>query len=150
VSRTHALKLGVATGLVTAAAAAAALAASPLKGATYHGSWGTAPAGGTVQFKVSANGKKVSGFNLGSVPLNCQGVIPQANSSSATVSKAGKFAATLTLFFPPTQPSRHVGTLVVSGTFHKGRKESGTLAVKYSSHGFSKSCGETVSYSAKG
>jgi hypothetical protein len=146
----QAFKLVIGTGLVTAVAAAAALAANPIKGATYNGSWGTAPAGGTVQFKVSSSGKKVSGFRLGSVPLKCQGVIPLANSGSATVSKTGKFVATLSLFFPPTQPSRHVGTVVVSGTFLKGRKESGKLATKYSGHGFNKSCDKTVTYSTKG
>lgn len=148
-SRKHACKLVIGTGLVTAAAAAAALGASPIKGATYNGSWGNAPAGGSVHFKVSASGKKVSGFKLGSVPLHCQGVIPLANSASAAVSKTGKFTATLALYFPPTQPGRHVGTVVVSGTFLKNRKESGKLAAKYTANGFSKSCDETVGYSTK-
>jgi opacity protein-like surface antigen len=91
-SSKHALTAVVATGLITAAAAAAAFAANPIKGATYKGSWGTTLTSGTVQFKVSANGKKVSGFRLGNVPLHCRGVIPLASSRSAAVSKQGKFS----------------------------------------------------------
>jgi hypothetical protein len=93
---------------------------------------------------VSTSGKKVSSFKLGSVPLHCQGVFPLASSTSAGVSKAGKFKATLELYFPPTQPSRHVGTVVVSGTFLKHGNESGKLAAKYTSNGFTKSCDNTV------
>ncbi len=140
----------IATGLVLATTAAAALAGNPLKGATYTGSWGTSPAGGTVAFKVSASGKRVSAIKLGTVPLHCQGAIPSTSAGSAAVSKTGKFTATLALYFPPTQPGRHVGIVTVSGTFLGHGKETGKLAAKYTGNGFSKSCGETVSYSTKG
>jgi hypothetical protein len=141
----------IATGLVTAAViASAAVAANPVKGATYKGTWGTKLNGGSVQLKVLGSGRQVSNFKLSPVPLHCQGVIPSMGSASVAVSKQGTFTARLALYFPPTLPSRHVGTLTVSGTFLSHGRERGQLVAKYGSHGFSKSCGETVKYSTKG
>jgi hypothetical protein len=128
---------------------AAALAAKPIKGATYKGS---APNGDPVQFKVSATGKKVSGFTVTFAPIGCQGVAPKVSSSgSAKITSKGTFKVSLVMYFPPTQPSRHVGTLVMTGTFGKHGKETGKLRSQFSGADFfSTSCDTTVAYSTKG
>lgn len=136
-------------GGVALATAAVALAAHPVKGATYTGS---APNGLPIQFKVSANGKQAKGFKIGYGPIGCQGADPQVTSGgSTTISSTGKFKITRPMYFPPTQPSRHVGTLVVTGTFRKHGKEVGKLTSQFSGkNGYSSNCNTTVGYSTKG
>jgi hypothetical protein len=143
------LGTGVAIGGVALATAAVALAARPLKGATYKG---TASNGATVQFKVSATGKTVKGFKISYAPLACQGAEPAVKSGgSATISRKGRFKVTRPMYFPPTQPSRVVGTVVVTGTFGKHGKEAGKLKSQFSGkHDFSKSCDDTIGYSTTG
>lgn len=136
-------------GAVALATAAIALAAHPVKGATYKGS---APNGLPVQFKVSANGKQAKGFKIGYAPLGCQGADPQvASGGSTTISSTGKFKISRPMYFPPTEPSRHVGTLVITGTFRKHGKEVGKLSSRFSGkYGYSASCNTTVGYSTTG
>jgi hypothetical protein len=137
--------------VVAVSVAGLALASNPTKGATYKGSWGPKSFNATVQFKVSGNGKRVSGFNVPIGPLGCQGSGPKIKSGGSAGVKKGRFRLSLFMYFPPTQPSRHVGSLVVTGTFARHGKESGKLSAKFSGqNGYRPSCDKSVSYSTKG
>ncbi len=128
-----------------------ALASNPTKGATYKGSWGPKSDNATVQFKVSGNGKRVSGFSIPVGPLGCQGAGPKIKSGGSAAVKKGRFKVSLAMYFPPTEPGRHVGSLVVTGSFAKHGKESGKLSAKFSGqNGYRTSCDKSVSYSTKG
>jgi hypothetical protein len=151
-SALHVRRALVIGGLIAVAIAGVASAAKPVKGATYSGTIKisgslTAP----ISFTVSSSGKKVSSFTTGQIPFGCQGAQPSFKSGGATVSKKGKFTAKLTMFFPPTQPSRTVGTLTITGKFAKHGKESGKLTSTFTGkNGYKASCGKTASYSTKG
>lgn len=121
-----------------------ALAAQPVKGATYKGTWGPAADHNSMTFKVSSNGKTVSNFRLNGLPVGCQGGgFGSPISKSGPVSNSGTFKVTMPLYFSPTH--RTTGSLVMTGTFLSGGKEKGTLSTKFSS---SSSCNKTQSYTA--
>ncbi len=131
--------------------ASAAFAGQPKKGATYKGFASPKSTGNAIQFKVSANGKRVSAVKVSYGPIACQGVDPHvAAGGSATVSKHGTFTVSLIMYFPPTEPSRHVGTLLVTGTFGKHGSESGTIKSQFSGNGFQAACDGAQLYSATG
>ncbi len=133
------------TGLVVLAAASVALAAHPIKGATYKGTFGTS----SISFKVAANGKKVSVFNFPVPPIGCQGgTFGSASGGSATVSKKGTFKVTLKLVFAPLH--RTNGKLVVTGKFQKGGKESGKVSSIFTNPVFPPNCDKPEPYSTKG
>lgn len=145
---TRSLSLSV---VLLAGLASLALAANPLGGATYSGRWGPQSFHATVKFKTSRNGKRVSGFKIAVGPLGCQGAPPTVKSGGSAAVKKGKFRVSLTLYFPPTKPSRHVGKLVVTGAFAGHGKESGKLTDQFNGKsGYSKSCDTTVSYTTRG
>jgi hypothetical protein len=142
------LKAAAVGGTVALVGAAVALAAKPLKGATYSGTF-TGQVYNTITFKVSSNGKKVSAFNIPSPPVGCQGAaFGSATGGTATVSKNGTFKATLNLVFTPEHKTN--GTVLVSGKFGKHGSESGTISSNFTDPSFPKSCNASKSYSAKG
>ncbi len=63
----------VAAAAAAVSIAAVAVAAHPIKRATYSGSFVPANASTPISFKVSANGKRVSSFAIGVPPVGCQG-----------------------------------------------------------------------------
>jgi hypothetical protein len=99
--------------------AAAALAAKPKKGFTYEtNSMATKE---SVFFKVSKNGKRVTGLEVGT-PIKCPksvggvGGLPGAlNPGSAAISKQGTFKTKFTLFDPGGH--KKGGTETVTGKF---------------------------------
>ena len=125
---------------VFALSAGVALAAKPVAGASYAGKTIVKyPA--AVSFKVSANGKRVTGLTV-PVVLGCQGGgIAPAKPGSATITANGKFSATLFLRSPlgKVTPQKEI----VTGTFGKRGHESGTIKSVFTSAG----CGTTVRYS---
>ena len=137
------------TALVAATGgAAAALAAKPIKGATYKGkilraSNVTYP----ISFKVSENGKRVSKFALSNgYPVYCQGGgFGAVQPASGTITKHGTFKVKLPIYFAPVH--EHQGFVIITGSFAKHSKESGKVRTDFT---HSNSCNGTSSYTAKG
>jgi hypothetical protein len=141
--------------LAAASVALAVKPAKPVKGATYSGNIVRVieSAGKTfkstfpISFKVSKNGKKVSGFTLTSnYPIYCQGGgfgTPQA--ASGRISKKGSFTVKLPLYFAPSH--QHQGFLIVSGKFAKHKKESGAVKTDFTKY---HACNGTAKYTTKG
>jgi hypothetical protein len=130
-----------ATVLISGAAAGAALAAHPLKGHEYTGTWGLYRY--SISFKVAKNGKNVSDFVLGSLPVGCQGGgFGSPQTKTVRVSKKGTFKATLPLVFGPTHST--TGSVVVTGTFLRHGRERGKISSQFKS----KTCDKTQAYSA--
>ena len=127
---------------------AVALAAKPFKGATYKGNIKLSVAvPDPISFKVSGNGKRVSHFTIGSIPIGCQaGGFTSPKSRSAKVSKTGTFKAKLPL---RAINGTKIGNVVVTGKFLKGGKEKGKVSTRFTQRGFSKSCNKTAPYSTK-
>ena len=153
-SRRHLLTSGggawrtvAATGVLTVVVAGVALAAHPVKGATYHGAIATGgPIAYPISFKVSANGNRVGSFVFGTLPVHCQGGgFGSPQPASAPVTKKGSFKATVTLYFAPAHAT--TGKLIVTGSFLKHGKERGTISSKFA---HSTSCDKTDSYSTTG
>lgn len=142
------LKAAAVGGAVALVGVGVALGAQPLKGATYSGSF-TGETFDTVSFKVSSNGKNVSGFNVPNPPAGCQGgAFGSATGGSAKVSKKGTFKVTLNLVFAPQKKTN--GTVLITGKFGKHHSESGKISSNFTASGFPKSCNATKSYSTKG
>ncbi len=130
------------------ASASIALAAQPLKGATYSGAF-KGRVSDSVSFKVSANGKKVSGFSIPNSPAGCQGgAFGSASGGSGSISKQGTFKVTLSIVFAPAH--RTNGKVVVSGKFGKKGAESGKVSSVYTNKLFPASCNFSIAYSTKG
>ena len=126
----------------------AALAAKPVSGATYSGKISRASnVTFPISFKVSANGKRVSSFVLASsYPVYCQGGgFGAVQPASGTISKHGTFKVKLPIYFAPAH--QHQGFVIVTGTFAKHGKESGTVRTDFTR---SSSCNGTSRYSTKG
>ena len=139
--------------LVVSAGTAVALAAAPIKGATYQGELKLPHATNQtfpISFKVSASGKGVSNFTLShGYPVYCQGGgFGQQQPGSGTITKKGKFTVKLPLVFefgPP--PHRHQGFVIVTGTFAKHGKVSGTVVTDFTP---GHTCNGTSTYTATG
>lgn len=123
----------------------------PIKGATYSG---TLNFGSNVtfriSFKVSKNGKSVSGFKLPqSPPFYCQGGgFPHIGKSPrAKVSKKGTFTAKLPLLAIGT--NKPDGSVIVTGKFGKHGKESGKVKTAIAGK-FGSQCNGSSSYSTTG
>jgi hypothetical protein len=142
------LRAAAVGGTIALVGTGVALAAKPLKGATYSGAF-TGEAYNTISFKVSSNGKKVSGFNIPSPPVGCQGgAFGSASGGTATVSKKGTFKVTLNIVFAPQHKTN--GTVLVTGKFGQHGSESGKISSTFTGKDFTASCDATKSYSTKG
>jgi hypothetical protein len=141
--------LATLVALAALLAAGAALAASPIEGGSYAGSLIPPRDGVTVSFKVSANGKRVTGLSTSNIPLYCSGggePIP-IHFKNATISSKGTFSSTGRYLILEGPKKGQVGAnLKISGKFLKGRKERGTLTTSYV--GFS-NCSGISAYSTK-
>lgn len=110
-------------------AAAVAIAAHPVKGATYRGNaiatrkFHGLTFGGPVSFKVLANGS-VGDLKV-PIPAYCQyGGIYPPKSATAQVTRQGTFNKTLKVY---THNGQYEGKVTVTGTFYANGKESGKL-----------------------
>jgi opacity protein-like surface antigen len=131
------------TAIVAVAAASAALAAKPVKGATYTGTIvrSVGNVSFPISFKVSKNGKTVSGFKLtNDYPVYCQGggfpVLGTAK--AAKISKQGKFTAKLPLK-NIRPPGKGEGSVIITGKFAAHSSVSGTVKTDIGGSAF-KSC----------
>lgn len=130
------MRIGVSRGpvlvVVTALAwAGIALAATPVKGGSYTGTYkGTV--GDSISFKVSSNGKKLTGLYV-STPFKCSGGcggVPSGSNGSAKITRKGTFKAKLKLVGPGgTKP---IGTDTVVGRFLSHGRAKGTVTSHFS------------------
>ena len=135
--------VGALLAAIALASPAIVLASGATKGASYVGSYAGARSG-TISFKVSANGKQVIDLSV-STPFKCNGGcggVVSPGGGSASISKQGKFKATLKLTEPGS--SKVFGHDTVSGKFLKNGEATGTVT----SHFNAGSAGETVVWSA--
>ncbi len=140
--------IGLTALVAVTGGAAAAIAAKPVRGATYSGKIArTSNVVYGISFKVSANGKHVSHFVLTSgYPVYCQGGgFGTVQRASGKISRHGTFKVKLPIYFAPAH--QHQGFVIVSGSFTKHRKEHGKVITDFTHSG---TCNGTSSYTAKG
>lgn len=140
--------ISLATMVALVGGAAVALAAKPIKGATYRGGIKrSSNVTYSISFKVSANGKRVSSFSLpNGYPVYCQGGgFGQQQAASGKISKTGKFTVKLPIYFAPSH--QHQGFVVITGKFAKHGKESGTVTTDFTT---THVCNGTATYTTTG
>jgi hypothetical protein len=119
-----------------------ALAAGPVKGATYTGT--TAHGNAAISLKVSKSGKSVT-VNAPSAPIYCQGggAGTRQITRAATISPSGSFKGSITYEFVPTH--RITAHLRFAGKF-SGHAVKGTARSEFP---LAKQCDGSTSFSAK-
>jgi hypothetical protein len=136
--------------LVVLSCAGAALAASQIKGAGYRGRLAAPRSSYKVSFKVSANGRQVTGLTISNTPFYCSGggrPIP-VHFANATISSLGAFTSTGQYVIREGPLKGQVGTkLKITGTFGKHGSELGTVASTYPK---TPKCDGKSRYSTKG
>jgi hypothetical protein len=143
------LTVRVAGGALVALAllSAPTLAAGPIKGAGYHGALSGSQSKVTISFKVSAAGL-IQNMRISSLPNYCGRAAPGTPkiafpntkvSANGTFSIPGK-----DLIAAGPLKGSVVATLLVSGRFGSGGKESGTVTTTYG--GPAKKCGGHSAY----
>ncbi len=116
--------------VVLAASAGFALAAQPKKGYVYETNNQTTKV--SVYFKVSGNGRRVTGL-LAGTPIKCPasvggvGGLPYDKKPGSATIKHGTFKATLTLYAPGAANKKE-GTDTVTGAFRANGTATGTVA----------------------
>jgi hypothetical protein len=121
-----------------------ALAAGPVKGASYSGRVNVT-ANLTVSFKVSRSGKKVTALKVRpSLPNSCGygGPLPTQTSKSARIER-GKFTAQIK---ETASNGTVISTAKVTGKFLAKGKEKGNIEASLPN---AKSCNGTFSYSTR-
>jgi hypothetical protein len=139
------------TAIVAVLAAGVALAAKPVKGATYTGTI-TRDVGTTtfpIRFKVSENRKNVSSFKLADAyPVYCQGGgFPTIGTGgSGRITKKGTFTVKLPLTnFMTKKPE---GSIVVTAKFGVHGSASGKVTTAITGS-FGKACNGTSPFTAR-
>jgi hypothetical protein len=119
-------------------------AAAVVKGAKYAGNFTNSPA--AITFKVSKDGKTVSGLRLSAAPNRCAmgGTTPKQSSRRASISK-GRFTATVR--FKATNGAVFA-TSKVKGQFVGRRGARGTVTTKFKDTE-SQMCSGTLAFTAK-
>lgn len=123
--------LSVVAACVPALLAAAALAAAPVRGDSYHGALTGARSAIKVSFRVSSSGTAVSAVTLSALPLYCSGEPPPSariSFSGAKVDSHGTFTAMGAdkIDVGPLKGSA-IAKLKLTGSFAAGRSESGVI-----------------------
>ncbi|MGA7704114.1 MAG: hypothetical protein WB998_04385 [Solirubrobacteraceae bacterium] len=111
-----------------------AFAATVVKGGSYTGALIPARDGVVLSFKVSANGRKVTGLSSSNLPLYCSGGGPPIpiHFKSASISGKGTFSSTGVYHILEGPKKGQLGAkLKITGKFLAGGKERGTLATNY-------------------
>lgn len=141
------------TALLATSATGAALAAkskSPVvKGGSYTGTLAAPRTSYTVSFKVSANGRQVTGLKTNNLPAYCSSGGPAVpiKFKNATVSKSGTFTSTgVQIISVGPKKGQKGATLKITGRFTSGGTESGTLTSIFPA---SSSCNGSSGYSTK-
>lgn len=127
----------------------AALAANQVKGAKYSGQLAAPRTSYLVSFRVSTNGKQVTGLKISNTPFYCSGggrPVP-VSFAKATISPQGRFTSTGTYVIVEGPLKGQVGTrLTITGRFAKGGKEQGVITSTYPK---ARACNGKSSYTAK-
>ena len=140
--------VALAAFVAASAGAGVALAAAPIKDATYKGRLSVASSVAfPISFKVSTDGKRVGSFTFSNgYPIYCQGGgFGALQPASGTITNNGTFTVKLPIYFAPGHS--HQGFVIVTGSFAKHGKESGKVTTDFT-HGVS--CNGTSSYTTKG
>jgi hypothetical protein len=135
--------------LVVAALASCAVgvafAAKPkspvVKGGSYTGTLAAPRTSFTISFKVSKNGKRVTGLKLNNIPAYCSSGGPPVpiTFKDATISKAARFTSSgVQIISVGPKKGQKGAMLTITGRFLAGRTESGKLTTT-----FPKSVGST-------
>lgn len=130
--------------VIGGAAAAVAVAAHPVRNATYSGRIArTSNVTYGISFKVSGSGKRVSNFTLSSgYPVYCQGGgFGVVQAASGAISKRGTFTVKLPIYFAPAH--QHQGFVIITGSFAGHGRESGKVKTDFTR---SATCNGTSSY----
>lgn len=133
------------------AAAAVALAATPVTGATYNGTFKAGFDTVRLSFKVSSNGKRVTNLRVTDTGLYCAGGggVTPVHFNDAGISATGTFRSTGEYRIAIGPRSGQIGEeLAITGTFKTGRREGGTMKTTYTGS-VSSSCSGQSSYSTK-
>jgi hypothetical protein len=129
--------------------AGVALASNQVKGARYSGQLAPPKTAFVVSFKVSGNGKRVTGLTISDTPFYCEGggrATPVAF-ANASISKSGAFTSTGKYTIPEGPYKGQTETLLkITGKFTKGGKEQGTVTSTYPK---SPTCSGKSSYATK-
>jgi hypothetical protein len=130
--------------------ASAALAAGQVKGGSYKGGLVPSKQEIVVSFKVSSSGKQVTALEISNTPLYCSGggKPTPVHFKNASISRQGGFSSTGEYVILEGPLKGQVGTkLKITGKFHKGGSETGTLTTTYL--GVPNTCGGKSSYTTK-
>jgi len=122
--------LATAVAVAVLGVAGAALAANPVKGATYSGALAAPRSSYKVSFEVSGNGVQVTVLTMSNLPFYCSGgngAIP-VKFADAPISKSGTFTSTGKYFALEGPLKGQLATkLTITGAFGKGGSERGTV-----------------------
>jgi hypothetical protein len=147
VRRNQGMAVSVAA-LALALSAAVALAAGPVRGATYRGSLTGARSSIQISFRVSPGGEQVQAIKLSALPIFCTGGAPPNSTlkfGSAVVTRAGTFSTTgRDLLGVGPLKGTVAAKLTLTGTFAGGGRESGTVTTVFGGSG--KRCGGRARY----
>ena len=115
--------------------AAAALAAAPVKGTTYHGALTGSRSAIHVSFRVADSGTSISDLTVSALPLYCSGKPPPSariSFSPAPISAHGTFTAAGAdkIGVGPLKGSP-IAELKLTGTFGASHSESGVLTTTF-------------------
>jgi hypothetical protein len=116
------------------ACAGIAAAAGKVAGGSYTGALAAPKTAYVVSFKVSSNGKKVTGLGINSTPFYCSGGGPPTpvKFANASISKAGTFTSAGKYVIAVGPFKGQVETqLKITGKFGKNGTERGTLTSTY-------------------
>lgn len=134
--------------LVLALSTAVALAAAPVRGATYRGSLTGAQSSIQISFRVSPGGGQVQAIRLSALPIFCTGGAPPNSTlkfASAVVTRTGTFSTTgRDLLGVGPLKGTVAAKLTLTGTFAAGGRESGTVTTIFGGSGTR--CGGRVRY----
>jgi len=132
-----------------------AFAAQPkspvVKGGSYSGTLAAPRTSITVSFKVSKNGRQVTGLKTNNLPFYCSGggrPVPIAF-KNATIGGGATFTSTgVQIISSGPKRGQKGATLTISGRFLAGRKESGKVTTTFPKS-LGSTCNGTSQYSTK-
>jgi hypothetical protein len=127
----------------------AALAANAVRGAAYGGQLSAPRTSYLVSFKVSANGKQVTGLAISNTPFYCGGGGPPVpvRFANATISRSGTFTSGGRYVITEGPLKGQIGTkLTITGKFGTGGTEQGAVTSSYPK---SPVCNGKTSYTTK-
>ena len=137
--------------VLVAGVAFATKSESPVvKGGSYTGTLAAPRTSITVSFKVSRNGKRVTGLKTNNLPFYCSGGGPPVpiTFQDATIGKAGTFTSTgVQIISVGPKKGQRGATLRITGRFLAGHRESGRITTKFPAG--SATCDGSSSYSTK-